>query len=201
MWGAGPVRAAGQPASRSAASVHTAVERFAGVVRCRESFERAVFGNLRFRLVPTLDTAGCAAGWDIRLYGPDTLQNFAGIATPPYHGVNHLQVEAWHFRNRDNTGANQGEVNAPQEERWFSFVTRPGDYRSLSSALDIVLWPNGRAQPVVDSAMAALDSVPKGEGRLLIRDMKLGNLGPGLTPWFEFIRFEVALRPPTSRPR
>jgi hypothetical protein len=174
-------------------------ERFSGTLRRGERFERRVLGGLRFRLEPEFDSrADGATGWSLHLFAADSLEDFAGIATPPYHGVNATQIEAWHFRNVDNSGPNDGDVNAPQEERGFSFVTNPGDYVAFAGALDIALWPNGRPDSVVDSAMAVMDSIPAGEGLLVIRELKLGNLGKGLTPWFESMRFDVELKPPPA---
>ncbi|WP_233508630.1 hypothetical protein [Parvularcula marina] len=40
--------------------------------------------------------------------------------TPPHYGVpNPRDLFGWHFRNADNTGPNDGSVNAPQEMRAF----------------------------------------------------------------------------------
>jgi hypothetical protein len=188
------------PATSAAAPRDTArIERFSGWLRRGERFERGVLGDLRFRLEPEFDSrVNGASGWSIHLFAADTLEDFAGIATPPYHGVNATQIEAWHFRNADNSGPNLGDVNAPQERRIFSFVTNPRDYATFRSALEVALWPGRRPESAVDSAMAVMDSIPAGEGRLVIREMKLGNLGAGLTPWFESMRFDVELKPPPA---
>ncbi len=171
--------------------------RFSGEVQGGERFERTVLAGLTFALVPTdAQTPGKSDGWAISLFAADTLQDMIGIATPPYHGVNEDVILAWHFRNADNTGPNQGDVNAPQDKRGFYFVTNPRDYAAYSRALDIVLWPTGQAQGAIDSAQAVLDRVPRGEGLLTIREMKLGGLGRGLMPWFEWMRFDVELTPP-----
>ena len=47
--------------------------------------------------------------------------------TPPWHFVpNAREIEGWHFRNKDNTGPNDGSVNAPQEIRDFIFSPEVG---------------------------------------------------------------------------
>ena len=47
--------------------------------------------------------------------------------TPPWHFVpNPREIEGWHFRNRENTGPNDGSVNAPQELRDFIFSPEVG---------------------------------------------------------------------------
>jgi hypothetical protein len=173
------------------------VEHFSATIHGGERFERRVLGNLRFQLVPVAyATSEGDDGWAICLHGDDSLSNYVAIATPPYHGVNASVIAAWHFRNADNTGPNRGDVNAPQEVREFQFVISAADHDRYQHALDIVLWPNGRSEAAQDSARAILDAVPVGTGRLVIRDMKLTNLGKGIVPRFETLVFEVTLEPP-----
>ena len=150
--------------------------------------------RLRFVLEPYDGVAADGPdGWRIAIFGADSTQDYVGIATPPYHGVNEAVIEAWHFRNQANTGPNTGDINAPQEQRGFFFVTNPADYATYLDALDRVLWPNRISDAAVDSAQAVLERVPRGEGQLTIRGMKLGGLGSGIVPWFESMRFQVEL--------
>jgi len=99
-----------------------------------------------------------AAGWIVRLMpGPEGwfLQittrgredDDLSRLTPPWHFVpNAREIEGWHFRNADNTGPNEGSVNAPQELRDFIFspavgrdleyngsATRPDDVEKVRS--------------------------------------------------------------------
>ena len=164
--------------------------RFSGSVRGGESFERSLGGSLRFVLEPEDE------GWNIHVRGADTLADYAGIVTPPFHGPNPLGIQAWHFRNADNTGPNRGDPNAPQEEREFSFVTSRRDYDIARLSLDQLLWPGDRSQAAVDSATAVFDSLPKGAGTLRITAMELRDLGAGRRPRFASMRFEVELRAP-----
>jgi hypothetical protein len=93
------------------------------------------------------------SGWILRLV-PDTEGWFLEVTkkgretedlsrlTPPWHFVpNPREIEGWHFRNADNTGPNDGSVNAPQELREFIFspaVGREVDYNgSATSAEDV----------------------------------------------------------------
>jgi hypothetical protein len=62
--------------------------------------------------------------------------------TPPWHFVpNPREIEGWHFRNCDNSGPNDGTVNAPQELRDFIFSPEVGrgiDYNgSATTAEDV----------------------------------------------------------------
>ena len=77
-------------------------------------------------------------------------------------------------------------------------MTDATSYRREAAALDIVLWPGDRPQAVQDSAMAVLDSMPTGEGRLEITHMTLGGLGAGVEPFFLDMDFQVDLRWPAK---
>ena len=195
---AGSAAPAGASAASAASDSGPQVS-FAGRVRSGERMERALPGGLRFRLEPQPGArAGTTSGWRIAILGADTLKDYAGIATPPYHGVNDLEIDAWHFRNQSNTGPNDGSVNAPQDLREFRFVTDSTTYRIQDAALEIALWPSDRSQAAQDSAMAVLDSMPVGEGRLEITHMTLGGPGTGVEPYFLDMDFRVDLRWPAK---
>jgi hypothetical protein len=89
-------------------------------------------------------------------------------------------------------------VNAPQDLREFRFVTDSTSYHREAAALDIALWPGKRSQAAQDSAMAVLDSMPAGEGRLEITHMTLGGLGASVEPYFLDLDFQVELRWPAK---
>src|SRR6185503_17865995 len=58
--------------------------------------------------------------------------------TPPWHFVpNAREIEGWHFRNPDNTGPNDGSMNAPGYLREFIFsplVGRQIEYKGSATA-------------------------------------------------------------------
>lgn len=64
-----------------------------------------------------------AYGWRIGMLDPEGLE--ARVFAAPVRPVdtNPLNIAGWHFRNRDNTGPNTGDVNAPQHQRRFAFGT------------------------------------------------------------------------------
>ena len=168
---------------------------FSGNVYRGERFERPVFSGLRFVLSPVFHSVSEGSnGWSIEIYGTDSTRNLVGIATPPYHGINPTVVEAWHFRNKDNTGPNEGDVNAPGDERGFYFVMDPRDYDRYRSALDVLL--HGGSESESDSANAVMARVPVGEGWLTLREKRLGGLEEGSDPYFEELQFAVELRFP-----
>lgn len=66
-------------------------------------------------------------GWRIEMLDRDGLD--VPVFAAPRHPVetNPATLAGWHFRNRDNTGPNTGDVNAPQRERRFAFGTLAED--------------------------------------------------------------------------
>jgi tetratricopeptide (TPR) repeat protein len=156
-----------------------------------QTFEQRIGDGLVFRLTP--DPQGWTIGV-IRAGRPE--EDYAGIATPPYRGINPRYVEGWHFRNRANTGPNEGDVNAPQHERGFAFVVTPEGYRAAATALDTLLW--GLPSEVERArAREALQAASRGRGALRITGSTLGNLVPGAQARFESLTFDLEFcRPP-----
>ncbi len=66
-------------------------------------------------------------GWRIGMLDRDGLEipMFAAPLRPVE--TNPLNIAGWHFRNTDNSGPNVGDVNAPQQERRFTFGTMATD--------------------------------------------------------------------------
>ena len=154
---------------RSAAS-------FTGEVRGGQVFEKYFGPGFSFRLEPR------PLGWEIAVLYLDGGENIARL-TPPFHFVpNPREIEGWHFRNSDNSGANEaGEknVNAPGEEREFIFSPEVGaGIQSPESPRP----PNEKDIEQVRSF---------GRGLLRIVEYGLGNLNVGEQAKFEWMRFEV----------
>src|SRR5438093_582678 len=98
-----------------------ATMRFNGSLKAGERFERSFGGRFVFSLEP-IDS-----GWEIRLYERGRTENIARL-TPPFHFVpNPRYIEGWHFRNENNTGPNDGSVDAPQKRREFIFSPEVGE--------------------------------------------------------------------------
>ena len=159
-----------------------------------QALELPLSGGLVFRLAPD------AYGWTMGVIAagrPD--EDFAGIATPPYHGINARYLEGWHFRNHANTGPNAGDVNAPQDERDFAFVLSANDYARASRTLEALLW-GARPEAERQQPMETLERVSRGRGRLRVTGSSLGNLLPGAHAWFEWLSFDVELCRPAAPP-
>ena len=126
-------------------------------------------------------------------------KNFCGVVTPPYRGINAIQIEGWHFRNSDNTGANEPgvkNVNAPQEVREFQFVLNDGDYRTAFDALQKMLWPYSFSKRQIDQAQSVHAKLPKGNGKLTIRGVKLNALEAGKQAGIDEMMIDVELNLP-----
>src|SRR5262249_8923252 len=95
-----------------------------------QGYQRSIGTGLVLTFVPD------ECGWhlDMREQGSHYVNDFglASIATPPLHGPTALDIEGWQFRNADNTGSNDGSVNAPQKNRDFSFVLTRTDAQKLA---------------------------------------------------------------------
>ena len=93
---------------------------FTGAVKAEERFQLPFGGRFTFALEPS------EFGWLIVINEKGREENLARL-TPPFHFVpNPREIEGWHFRNEENTGPNDGSVNAPQEERQFIFSPEVG---------------------------------------------------------------------------
>jgi hypothetical protein len=170
--------------------------RFSGELAGGQKFVHALPDNLEFRLLPY------QGGWRISIgrTGGDLTEDedYVGIATPPYYGVNNADIEAWHFRNAANTGPNQGDVNAPGELRDFSFVLNEAEYQKFFDALNLVEHVPDATEKQRDDARNFVDHGPRQHGTLTIVAMKLGGLVKGTQPWFESMKFRVDLCFPLS---
>ena len=167
------------------------VMKFSGEVKKGQTFEKKIRDNLFFRLLPQ------EFGWTISMgNGTNTENNFAGVVTPPYRGVNNIDIEGWHFRKPDNTGLNEvgpQYVNVPQETREFYFVANNADYQKASAALDKMLWSYSYSEKEVEEARITHDKLSKGHGTLIIRDWIGNNLEIGKKAGMDFMKFDVEL--------
>src|SRR5262245_55824816 len=99
---------------RQAARIH-------GVPTRGTPFVRATATAWILRLVPD------PYGWFLAVTVKGREQEDLARLTPPWHFVpNAREIEGWHFRNADNTGPNNGSVNAPQQLREFIFSPEVG---------------------------------------------------------------------------
>jgi hypothetical protein len=157
--------------------------RFTGEIKRGQVYKRYFGPGFHFRLEPR------PHGWEITIRHLSGEENIARL-TPPFHfAPNPREIEGWHFRNSDNSGANEsGEknVNAPGDEREFIFSPEVG--RTIQGP--------GSRQAINVEDVETVRSF--GQGRLKILEYRLGNLKTGERATFESMRFEVELSWPAE---
>ena len=123
-------------------------------------------------------------GWSLQLKdGPDANSVDLSTITPPYRGPNPRQIYGWHFRNAANTGPNEGDVNAPQEDRLFFFsegLSGTGGYKPPKEGAGFVPGPED------------------GLGWLKILDFGLADLAPGEKARMNYLEFEACITWPKT---
>lgn len=111
-------------------------ERLQGAVSKGERFTRTTAAGWIVTLQPDQE------GWFLQVTIKGREAEDLARLTPPWHFVpNAREIEGWHFRNADNTGPNEGSVNAPQELREFIFspdVGRGIEYNGSGTTPDDV---------------------------------------------------------------
>lgn len=130
-------------------------------------FEGEVYGSTGFETHAGPNTFALVPapfGWRIAVR--DAAGQDLPVFTPPLRPVGNspLDIAGWHFRNRDNSGPNRGELNAPQMIRKFTF----GRY-----ATD----PTRNPELIVPSVMPAEGD--QGHGEVIIEDYGLADLEAG----------------------
>jgi hypothetical protein len=166
--------------------------RIAGEVRHGERFERPIGPGLYLRLEPYPE-----GGWHIEV-GPardadrsEDADDFAGCVNVPFHGTTDRDIEGWHFRNDDNTGArDRSATPGLGEKRWFDFVLTGEAKTTECDNLGRMQYsyndPIERAKG--ERAWGALRS---GRGWLRITGMTLGNLVRGERASIAVMTFEA----------
>lgn len=143
-----------------------------GVTR-GNAFQTLTPGGWIFRLAPIEN------GWFIEVSQPGREGEDISRLTPPWHRPNHRFLEGWQFRNRSNTGPNDGSVNEPQEMRFFIFS--PEVRRSI----------NYEGSATTAEAVEAAQSF--GRGWLYLESYMLTPIEEGKRAAFEAIAFTACL--------
>jgi hypothetical protein len=129
-----------------------------GEVASGKSFTQAIGSGLRVVIDPL------ASGWRLRILpqqGSPPAQDYAELATPPYHSVNPLLISTdFSFRAQDAVGWNK---------RRFRFAANPADFDPLRKAYTAY---EAHASPAAEQDLSRLVSrMP--QGSLTILDARL----------------------------
>ena len=153
---------------------------FSGRVSHGQNFSYRLAGGLWFCLCPEPDANG--GGWRIAVAEKCNVasHDFVSVATPPFHGVNPIEIEAWHF----DAGA-----NAPQTERDFAFVLTDRDWARLGSDLN--------SYQDAGKMLKELDDLGRGHGTLTITRMVRHASAEGKS-LFDWMQFRVVISIPNK---
>jgi hypothetical protein len=170
---------------------------FTGQVSRGQKFKHIIKPDLVFCLLPgSISPKYNNTGWSMiisdKLEG-DCGDNFAPIVNPPYYGNLLFDIYGYHFRNAASTGDNDGSVNAPQKEREFVFLLNQEDFDTVLHQHRCSRWGLDCPPNDPDGKSFDLSKISGGVGKLMITDLKLGNLVPNDEAWIEQMAFKVEI--------
>ena len=150
-----------------------------GELKAGDRFEKQV-DRFVLRLTPTrFADAEIPVGWDIGVFEPGKSEDLSQF-TLPLRGPNDRALYAWHFRNEDNSGPNEGSVNAPQDHREFIFSPEVGR---------TIVYENDTAKMLANVARIGAF----GRGTLDILDLQLTEPDRGKVPSLLRLTFTACL--------
>ena len=151
-------------------------ERVDGRIARGETFSHVTPAGWILRLVPVEE------GWFLQVASKDRSNDDLARLTAPWHFTpNPRQIDGCHFRNAENTGPNDGSVNAPQELREFIFSPRVG--RDIQGA-------DAKTSPTIEEVEAVRSF---GRGWFLIESYRLTPTRRGERASFESLQFSACL--------
>jgi len=154
-------------------------EQIRGEVSRGDRFSAVTRRGWILRLVPMPE------GWLLQISEKGRETEDLSRLTPPWHFVpNAREIAGWHFRNVDNTGPNDGSVNAAHELRELIFSPELG--RGIEY--------NGSATTAED--VAKVESF--GRGWLHLDAFRLTPLRRGERASFEWLKFSACLTSPAG---
>ena len=169
----------GQSPTPCAASKDRVAYQISGDLKAGERFEKRV-DRFVMRLTPIrFSGVDIPIGWDIGVYEPGRNEDLSQF-TLPLSGPNDRMIYAWHFRNSDNTGPNEGSVNAPQNHREFTFSPEVGR---------TILYEEPAAKMLANVARIGMF----GEGTLDVLDLQLTKPERDKTPSILRLKFATCL--------
>jgi len=171
--------AQGAQAPECRAEAGRLAERLQGTLKRGEEFARTTAGGWILKLRPH------AEGWFLQVTVKGREEEDLARLTPPWHFVpNARDIDGWHFRNADNTGPNDGSVNAPQELREFIFSPEVGRGIEYNGS--------GTSSEDVEKVRAF------GRGWLFIEKYTLTPTSPGTRAAFETMTFSACVTWPAN---
>jgi hypothetical protein len=179
------------PAETQAVSQSVAVSEFSGEVTSGQRFEKAVAGDLIFRLVPD---AGGNSGWEIRLApgaepSPASI-DCIGAVSVPLHGDGTLSIQS--------PGLDKDRDQSQWAKREFDFVPNSSNCRRAWDLAIEAHYPSKLTEAQREQADADLGKIPTSRGALEITDFRLSKSvskdAPAQIEWLKFVVY-LALLP------
>lgn len=174
---------------------------FKGQVTRGQTYKHQVTQDLVFCLIPNDFFSGEVTGWEMKI--SDTMddecgENFAPIVNPPFRGNLLFDIHGWQFRNKDNTGENDGSVNAPQKERQFAFLLNENDNKTAIARYRCSQWGIDCPTVTPSDKNADISEIPRSVAIFTITNLEFGNLIPNKMAWIERMNFEVKIYLPSN---
>lgn len=159
----------------STASLAQTIE-LSGEIREGETVAHRISESLMFCLIPEAEY-----GFQVSVAATceRTAKNFAMIATPPYRGVNPIQLYSWHFL----PGA-----NILPDNRAFQFVSNDKDYKTI---MEMLRHPHDAGK-----LLKLVAELGKGRGQFRILEFELAPGAAQEQPKLVRLRFTVKLTLP-----
>lgn len=174
---------------------------FTGQVTRGQTYKHQVTQDLVFCLIPNDYFSGEVTGWEMKISNTmddDCGDNFAPIVNPPFRGNLLFDIHGWQFRNKDNTGENDGSVNAPQKERQFAFLLNEDDYKTAIARYRCSQWGLDCLTEAQSDENVDASEIPRSVANFAITSIELGNLNPNKMAWIERMNFEVKIYLPSN---
>ena len=173
---------------------------FEGTISRGQYYKHEIMKDLVFCLIPSSSTKTPNEGWYIIISDTqkggcsESFDNFSPIITPPLYNPS-FNVYGWQFRNKDNTGKNDGSVNEPQEERVINFLFNREAFTAAQNNFNCTHY-NSEPDCLL-ATQTANTEVTWSVARFTITELELGNLIPNSLAWVESMKFKFeALLPP-----
>jgi hypothetical protein len=177
-----------------------------------QTYRHEILPDLFFCLIPSgifssPSDEAWSEGWSIIITDPQgsacdgsDWANFGPIVTPPMRGNLTFDVHGWQFRNKENTGPNDGSLNVPQENRSFYFLFNRRDFEAVWHAERCAQWAIPEDCALATQNPAGRDVfIPRSWAYFTATKLELGNLVAGSKAWIEYMEFTVDIYLPVEQ--
>ncbi len=172
-----------------------------GTVRAGRVFRKEIGLGLVLVLTPIPDSGG-DSGWTIEIQPPDGSDNFVRCVTLPLHGPTEADLLTTQFVSADNKKLPESKLS-DVKKREFQFVLNAADQKKACDEMEAEAYGAPKTTPdgTVIIGNPGYKEPPLGSGSLLIKTVRLSNLGPGRHARLDSLSFEVEIALPVRENR